>query len=587
MEQNHHLCSKRDTNMDTSDDSHMETMAMETEDADSCSRLSDETLQHLLISEQPSSSCKVVRERFRPKLQTTKSFPPYSQCIGGFGDDKEFKEINSESNIAYQPNVREGGHEETKGTERKADLTTRCSREGVKAKWRSRRKERSEGSFEISTEGLERGRWSGKRRVEESGKESEQDDEKRGVGTSNEGKHWRGRREEEGRKSSPSSAVEGENSSRGETPEGKDEEADGMTEGSTQPHPILSRLLYSSSTSCSSINLSSAESDDVFSEGEDAASKRNSFRKCHSWKTFMTMMQWSRRQQSSWVQLAGHQGNFQQSKVGEVLKLYSEPEAKCLDYLMRDPLKPFVPQYHGLVTRGERRYIRLEDLLSGLRRPVIMDCKMGVRTYQEEELVNARSKTNLRSDMYHKMVTIDPSAPSAEEHAQKGVTKCRYLQWKDTTTSTSTLGFRIEAIMMEDGRVQRDFRKIRTLVQLTEALLYFARSHLDTLKAYHSRLLALRSALKNSQFFRTHEVIGSSLLFVHDHGKANVWMIDFGKTTPLPDMTELQHTLPWSEGNREDGYLIGLTSLITSLDQAIDVASGQQEDDCGEKNSFT
>lgn len=72
-------------------------------------------------------------------------------------------------------------------------------------------------------------------------------------------------------------------------------------------------------------------------------------------------------------------GNFQLSDGGEVLKLYSEVEAKCLDSLMRDQLKPFVPQYHGLVTRGEDRYIRLEDLLSGLRKPVIMDCKMGVR----------------------------------------------------------------------------------------------------------------------------------------------------------------------------------------------------------------
>lgn len=72
-------------------------------------------------------------------------------------------------------------------------------------------------------------------------------------------------------------------------------------------------------------------------------------------------------------------GNFQLSEGGEVLKLYSEVEAKCLELLMSDPLRPFVPQYHGLVTRGEHCYIRLEDLLSGLRRPVIMDCKMGVR----------------------------------------------------------------------------------------------------------------------------------------------------------------------------------------------------------------
>lgn len=73
-------------------------------------------------------------------------------------------------------------------------------------------------------------------------------------------------------------------------------------------------------------------------------------------------------------------------------------------------------------------------------------------------------------------------------------------------------------------------------------------------------------------------MIGSSLLFVHDHSsKANVWMIDFGKTNPVPDTRELRHNVPWAEGSREDGYLIGLTSLITSLSQAINVASWQQE----------
>lgn len=82
------------------------------------------------------------------------------------------------------------------------------------------------------------------------------------------------------------------------------------------------------------------------------------------------------------------------------------------------------------------------------------------------------------------------------------------------------------------------------------------------------------------------QVIGSSLLFVHDHSsKASVWMIDFGKTTPVPDTSKLQHNIPWAEGNREDGYLIGLTSLITSLGQAISVVSWQQEDDGGDEKS--
>lgn len=42
-------------------------------------------------------------------------------------------------------------------------------------------------------------------------------------------------------------------------------------------------------------------------------------------------------------------------------------------------------------------------------------------------------------------------------------------------------------------------------------------------------------------------------------------MIDFGKTTPLPEGQTLKHDVPWQEGNREDGYLSGLNNLIDIL----------------------
>ena len=55
-----------------------------------------------------------------------------------------------------------------------------------------------------------------------------------------------------------------------------------------------------------------------------------------------------------------------------------------------------------------------------------MDCKIGVRTYLEEELEKAKEKPKLRKDMYEKMITVDREAPTREEHDMKAITKPRH-----------------------------------------------------------------------------------------------------------------------------------------------------------------
>lgn len=95
-------------------------------------------------------------------------------------------------------------------------------------------------------------------------------------------------------------------------------------------------------------------------------------------------------------------------------------EKTAYEALSLDPaLRGLVPHYHGSVAYKDHTFIELQDLLHGFSDPHVIDVKMGTRTFLESEVGNPTA----RADLYQKMVALDASAPTPEEHAEQAVTK--------------------------------------------------------------------------------------------------------------------------------------------------------------------
>ncbi|BFZ07771.1 hypothetical protein BsWGS_10810 [Bradybaena similaris] len=300
-------------------------------------------------------------------------------------------------------------------------------------------------------------------------------------------------------------------------------------------------------------------------------------RRCNqsSWRKIRSFILWSpfiqvfKKHRYPWIQLAGHQGNFHAGEAGSVLKKLDSREQACFQKLMADTLKDFVPEYRGDVEKNGETYIQLQDLLCSFSQPCVMDVKMGVRTYLEEELQKARKSPSMRKDMYQKMIEVDSTAPTPEEHEHKAVTKPRYMQWRDEMSTSVELGFRVEGIKKSNGNSSKDFKKTKSRESVVDIMKSFIGDNETIVAKYIRRLKELMATQEASEFFMSHEVIGSSLLFVHDmEENVGVWMIDFGKSEPLPNgVQKIDHRNTWLEGNHEDGYLFGLDNLISVLEE--------------------
>lgn len=271
-----------------------------------------------------------------------------------------------------------------------------------------------------------------------------------------------------------------------------------------------------------------------------------------------------------WFQLAGHSSQFELHHSPEfVLKRSSKNELAAFKALAHDPLSEFSPSFGGTIVKNDEEYMKLQNLLFGFTTPAAMDMKMGFRTFLPEDVSNRKP----RLDLLAKLKKLDKTTVTPDEEVH-GVTKLRYMLHREQTSTTHSLGFRIEAVK-EGGMVDAKTLKggqITTRQQVLDELKSYIRGDPVIRDAYIARLQELRAALVESTFFSKFEIVGSSLLLLHDnYGKVGVWIIDFAKSIPHPDQTFKHDT--FTDANlelREDGYLLGLDNLISTFSDCLE-----------------
>ena len=97
----------------------------------------------------------------------------------------------------------------------------------------------------------------------------------------------------------------------------------------------------------------------------------------------------------------------------------------------------------------------MDNLLDGFDAPAVMDIKviiarqstMSIRDKMIMNIIKVGKRTfndnpdihTPRTDLYQKMIQVDPSAPTEAERETEAITKCRYLSFRDGRSTTTGL----------------------------------------------------------------------------------------------------------------------------------------------------
>lgn len=271
--------------------------------------------------------------------------------------------------------------------------------------------------------------------------------------------------------------------------------------------------------------------------------------------------------------VAGHFDSFRRnSERGTILKLTNIQELRVRSALEKanSGVFQFLPRVDRTaeMTCGTKCVLEMEDLTHQMRLPCLIDVKMGTRTYTEEDDASGE----LRPDLLGKMLKQRPDAATEEERRAGGISKLRYLRFRDEETTTAELGFRVDGISLSGGSAAPsadDLKSVGTEGQLERVLQSFLTGGQDLARTFVELLVHLRKAFEACSCCASLSFIRTSLLLVYDHEaglkSARVRLIDFSHVYEARE--RLTHRASWRPGNDEDGFLIGLDNIIAMLER--------------------
>lgn len=287
--------------------------------------------------------------------------------------------------------------------------------------------------------------------------------------------------------------------------------------------------------------------------------------------------------------ISGHVANFRRDrKKGTLMKMTAASEADMYRKLHDSisGISKFLPQILSVkAAPGKRVILEMQDLTHNLEQPCMMDIKMGVRTFHLKDA----AASAFRDDLLQKMLKVDANAATPEDLAAGGVTKLRYLRFREASTTTKELGFRIDALQLAHDVTTSDtlldVNEIRTSLtssaEAADAICAWVQRRQQLLSAFLAQLLSVRDAVERCDVCMSHALIRTSLLFIYSNAtnSIGVYIIDLAQANDAG--SRLTHRDAWVEHSHEEGYLTGLDNLILIFQSLLEEVGGYTGDGGG------